>query len=168
MDAVHAALRRLRDWFLVWFVFEAAVGTAVAAYVLDGMSRHSLLRYATGGVGATGTVMAGIVVSALLLFVAWLVLEALLGLQPWARMVVLGIGWIMIVSATFNLFMLPASGELLESVVELAGGDWPLLMAVNLLTKLADLGYWAWAVYVLQTNAAVREAFLCSAPLRAR
>jgi hypothetical protein len=41
-------------------------------------------------------------------------------------------------------------------------------MAANLLTKLGDLAYWGWAVYVLQTNAAIREAFLCPATLHAR
>ena len=168
MDAVHALLRRLRDWFLVWFVVEAAVGTAAAAYVLDAMGRHSLLRYATGGVGAAGTVLAGIVASLILLLLAWAVLEALLDLQPWARIVMLVIGWITVASAALSLLLLPASAELLESVVELTGGDWPVLMAADLLTKLADLAYWGWVVYVLQTNAAIREAFLCPASLPAR
>ena len=92
MDAVHALLRRLRAWFLVWFVLEAAAGTAAAAYVLDGMGHHSLLRYATGGVGAPATILAGIVVSLVLLLLAWAVLEALIELHPWARMVMLVIG----------------------------------------------------------------------------
>jgi len=168
MDAVHALLRRLRDWFLVWFVVEAAVGTAAAAYVLDAMGRHSLLRYATGGVGAAGTVLAGFGVSLVLLLLAMAVLDALQRLQPWARMVMLVIGWITVASAALSLLLLPASAELLESVVELTGGDWPVLMAADLLTKLADLAYWGWVVYVLQTNAAIREAFLCPASLPAR
>jgi hypothetical protein len=159
MDAVHALLRRLRDWFLVWFIAEAAMGTAAAAYVLDGMSHHSLLRYATGGVGAPGTIMAGIVVSFVLLLLAWAVLEALLDIQPWARMVMLVIGWITVASAAINLVTLPASAELLESVVEFTGGDWTVLVAAGALTKLADLVFWSWVIYVLQMTPAVREAF---------
>jgi hypothetical protein len=30
MDAVHATLRHIRNWFMVWFVAEAAVATAAA------------------------------------------------------------------------------------------------------------------------------------------
>ena len=159
MDAVHALLRRLRDWFLVWFVAEAALGTAAAAYVLDGMGRHSLLRYATGGVGAPGTILAGIVGSLVLLLLAWAVVEALLDLQPWARMVMLVIGWITVASAAINLLTLPASMAFVEPVVELMGGDWTVMMAASALTKLADLAFWSWVIYVLQMTPAVRGAF---------
>jgi hypothetical protein len=159
MDAVHAVLKRLRDWFLVWFVLEAVLGTAAAAYVLDGMGRHSLLRYATGGVGAAGTVLAGIVVSLILLLLAWAVLDALRQLQPWARTVMVVIGWITVVSAALNLLVLPGSAALLEPIVALTGGDWAALTAVSALTKLADLAFWSWAVYVLQVNPVVRAAF---------
>ena len=143
MDAVHALLRRLRDWFLVWFVVEAAVGTAAAAYVLDGMGRHSLLRYATGGVGAPGTVLAGIVASLILLLLAWAVLEALLDLQPWARIVMLVIGWITVASAALNLLTLPGSMALIEPIVEVTGGDWTVLVAAGVARPSSlDLAFW--------------------------
>jgi hypothetical protein len=119
-------------------------------------------------VGAAGTVLAGFGVSLVLLLLAMAVLDALQRLQPWARIVMLVIGWITVVSAALNLLMLPASAELLESVVEFTGGDWPALMAASALTKLADLVFWSWVIYVLQMNAAVREAFLCPASLHAR
>ena len=168
MDAVHARLRRLRTWFLVWFVLEAAAGTAVAAYVLDGMGHHSLLRYATGGVSAAGTIVSGIVVSLVLYLFAAIVLQALEARQPWARMVMLVVGWLTIGSAVLGLLMLPGAAEVFGPVIALSGADWPALMAANLLTKLGDLAYWGWVVYVLQTNAAIREAFLCPASLHAR
>jgi len=168
MDAVQPTLRRIRNWFVIWFIAEAVVGTAVAASVLDSMGRQPFLRDALGGVGSAGTVLAGFGVSLVLLLLAMAMLDALQRLRPWARIAMLAIGWITVVSAALGLLMLPASAELLESVVELTGGDWPALMAVNLLTKLADLAYWGWVVYVLQTNAAIREAFLCQAPLPAR
>jgi len=167
MDAVHALLRRLRDWFVVWFVAEAAMGTAAAAYVLDGMGHHSLLRVATGGLGAAGTVLSGIVVSLALLLLAWVVLEALLDFQPWARVVMLVIGWITVAAAALNLLTLPASAALLEMVVEIMGGDWSVLVAATAVTKLADLAFWSWAIYVLQMNPAVRGAFCGPVPLPA-
>ena len=167
MNAVHALLRRLRDWFLVWFVAEAVVGTVVAAWVLDGLGRWPFLRHALGGVGAAGTVLAGFGVSLVLLLLAMAVLDALQRLQPWARIVMLVMGWITVVSAAINLLMLPASAELLESVVEFTGGDWPALVAVSALTELADLVFWSWVIYVLQMNPAVRDAYCSPAPLPA-
>lgn len=161
MDAVHAILRRLRNWFVVWFVAEALVGTAAAAYVLDGMSRRSLFGYLTGGVSAAGTVLAGLAVSLVLLLLAWVVFEALLNLKPWARVVVLAIGWITVASAALNLLMLPATWARLEPTGVLTGADWSALVAVSVPTKVADLAFWSWAIYVLQMNAAVRGAFVC-------
>jgi hypothetical protein len=160
MDAVHVVLRRLRDWFLVWFALEAVAGTAAAAYVLDAMGRHTLLRYATAGVGSAGTVVAGAAVSLLLLLLAWAVLDALLRLRPWARMVMLVIGWITAVSAAINLLVLPDSAALFGSVIELTDGDWAVLAAVSALTKTADVAFWSWVIYTLQVRPAVRDAFV--------
>ena len=161
MAAVHAILRRLRNWFLVWFVAEALVGTAAAAYVLDGMSRDGLLGHVTGGVSAAGTVLASLVVSLLLLLLACVVLHALLDLKPWARIVMLVVGWITVVSAALTLLTLPATWAQLEPMGVLAGADWSALEAVNVPAKVADLAFWSWAIYVLQVNAVVREAFVC-------
>ncbi len=161
MDAVHAILRRLRTWFLIWFVAEALVGTAAATYVLDDMSRHPLLGHLTGGVSAAGTVLAALVVSLMLLLLAWAVLGALLELKPWARIVMLVVGWITVVSAALSLLTLPATWAQLEPMGVLTGADWSALEAVNVPAKVADLAFWLWAIYVLQMNAAVREAFVC-------
>jgi hypothetical protein len=164
MDAVRAVLQRVRDWFLVWYVFEAAAGTAAAAYVLEGMSQHGLLRYATGGAGAASTILAGIVVSLLLLLLAWAVLTALLDLKPWARTVMLVIGWITVVSAVVDLLTLPGSSALLQALVGVPAGEAAALTAVSALTKGADLLFWSWVIHVLQLSPAVRDAFVCRPP----
>jgi hypothetical protein len=161
MDTVQALLRRLRNWFLVWFVAEAVTGTAAAAYVLDGMSRHSLLGSLTGGISAAGTILAGGVVSLMLFLLAWAVLEALLDLKPWARIVMLVVGWITVALAALGLLTLPGTLALREPVVVLTGADWPALVTVSVLTKAADMAFWSWAIHVLQMNAAVRAAFAC-------
>lgn len=160
MDAVGAVLRRLRGWFTVWFIGEAVVGTATAAYVVDGMRRHTLLRYATGGLNADATIAAGILGSVMVFLLAWAVLEALIDLHAWARVVLLVFGWITVVSAILNLLMLPGSSALLEPVVEVTGGDWPTLAAASVLTKTLDVAFWSWAIYTLQLDPAVRGAFL--------
>jgi hypothetical protein len=161
MDTIHALLRRLRNWFLIWFVAEAIIGTAAAAYVLDGMSRFSLLRGVMGSVSTAGTILAGAVVSLILLLLALALLKALLDLRPWARMVTLVIGWIQVASAALNLLSLPVSRALLKPMGMLTGSDWLPLVTLSVLAKAADLAFWSWAIYVLQMNAVVREAFAC-------
>jgi hypothetical protein len=159
MNVVQTALRRIRNWFVIWFIAEAVAGTAAAAYVLEGMGRQPFLRQALGGVGAVGTVLAGFGVSLVLLLLAMAVLDALQRLQPWARMVMLVIGWITVVSAALDLLVLPGGVALLESVAILGGGDWETLVAVSVLTKAGDLVFWAWVIYLLQLKPGVREAF---------
>ncbi len=161
MDAVHALLRRLCNWFLIWFVAEAIIGTAAATYVLDDLGRQLLLRYLTGGIGVTGTILAGAVVSLILLLLALAVLKALLDLRPWARMVMLVVGWITVISAALDLLTLQGTRVLLDPVVMLRRGEWLALATASVLTKAADLAFWSWAIYVLQMNGPVREAFAC-------
>jgi hypothetical protein len=110
--------------------------------------------------GAAGTILAGIGVSLVLLLLACAVIEAMLDLRPWARMAMLMIGWITVVSAAINLLALPASTALLAPLAKLTGGGWAVLVAVSVLTKAADLAFWSWVICVLQVNPAVRAAFL--------
>jgi len=161
MDAVQTTLRRIRDWFLVWFIAEAVAGTAAATWVLEGLGRQPLLRHALGGVGAAGTVLAGVGVSLVLLLLAMAVLDALQRLQPWARIVMLVIGWITAVSAALGLLSFSAASALLDSLGVLGADRSDALAAVNLLTKAADLVFWAWVIYVLQLKPGSREAFVC-------
>jgi len=72
-----------------------------------------------------------------------------------------------VAAAALNLLTLPASAALLEMVVEIMGGDWSVLVAATAVTKLADLAFWSWAIYVLQMNPAVRGAFCGPVPLPA-
>jgi len=161
MDTIHAHLRRLRRWFLSWFVARGIPGTVAAGQGLGRMSWQSLLPYVEGGFSAAGTILAGAVVSLILLLLAMAVLKALLDLRPWARMVMLVVGWITVISAALDLLVLPGTRALLDSVMRLRGGEWLVFVTASALSKAVDLAYWSWAVYVLQMNAAVREAFAC-------
>jgi hypothetical protein len=76
-------------------------------------------------------------------------------------MVMLIIGWITVASAALNLLTLPGMSALIERVMTLTGGGWLALVTASVLTQAADLAFWSWAIYVLQMNAAVREAFAC-------
>lgn len=160
MDAVHAKLARLRNWFIVWFILEAVVGTAVAAYVVDGLRYLPWPRDAGAGMSAQFTMAAGILVSAFILFLALLVFDALLDLSTWARMVLLVVGWLTVGSALLGLLLLPASLTILGSMRGLIGVHGSAMTSVDLLTKATDLAYWGWAVYALQFDPPVRNAFL--------
>lgn len=161
MDAVLATLRRLRRWFLVWFIAEAVAGTTVAVLVLDGLSRWPLVGSAIGGANASVTVLAGFGVSLVLLLLALPLLEALVALRPWARTVMLVIGWITAVSSALEMLTFPAGAALLESMEALGRGDWRVLWAAGQVTNVADLVFWSWVIYVLQIKPGVREAFVC-------
>jgi hypothetical protein len=161
MDAVQVKLRRLRNWFIAWFVVEAVAGTAAAAYVLEGMRYLPWPGHAGAGTSTEVTVTAGVLVSALLLFIALLVFDALLDLSNLARLTLLVIGWLTVGSALLGLLLLPASSAMVGSMTGLIGGHGSGLMSVNLLTKAIDLAYWGWAVYTLQVDPPVRNAFFC-------
>jgi len=164
MDPVQEKLERLRFWFVVWFVWQAALGIVTAAWVLDGLGRYAFMRHAMGGVfDAASTVVAGAMVSIGLLLLAVAVLAALLDRQAWARIVMLVIGWLTVVPGLLSLLALPISTVLLESAARLSGVDAVVLAAVNVVTKGADLLYWSWAIYVLQFTPAVRAVFLATA-----
>jgi hypothetical protein len=75
--------------FVVWFVVQSVVGTAVAAYVVEGIWQHSMFRCALGDVSVDCTVTAGILGPMLMLMLALLLLESLIELRPWARIVTL-------------------------------------------------------------------------------
>lgn len=160
MDPVQQKLERLRVWFFVWFVGQAAIGIVTAAWVLDGLGRSSILRFALGGgLGAVSTVAAGTLVSLVLLFFAGLMLAALLEREAWARIAMLVIGWLTVVPGVLSVLALPLTSTLLEPAAVLSGIDGMLLAVLNVVTKGADLLYWLWAIYVLQFTPAVRAAF---------
>ena len=165
MDAVHARLRRLRNWFVAWFVLEAAAGTAIAAGVLDGLRYLPWPQFAGAGTSAEVAVVAGIIVSVLLLFLALLVFDALLDLCGWARIVLLVVGWLTLGSALVNLLLLPGSSTLLGSMTGISGLFGSALVGVSLVTRAGDLVFWAWVIHTLQFDRAVRDAFLL-APAR--
>jgi len=160
MNAVQTTLRRLRNWFVVWFVVQAVIGTAAAAYVIEGLGRLNLFREALGHVSPGFTLASGILGSVVMLLLALLVFAALLELRPWARICLLVVGWLTVVSAVSGLVIPPGIASFVQGEAGVAGADWQRLVAANVLTKAVDLAFWAWAIYTLQFNALVRGAFV--------
>jgi hypothetical protein len=159
MDAVQMKLRRLRNWFIAWFAVEAVAGTAAAAYVLEGMRYLRWPGHAGAGTTTEVTVAAGLLVSAVLLFLALLVFDALLDLSTWARIALLVIGWLTVGSAMLNVLLLPASSAMVGSMTGLIGGHGSAMTAASLLSNAINLLFWAWAIHTLQFDRQVRDAF---------
>ena len=164
MDAVQTRLRRLRTWFVVWFVVQSAAGTVIAAAVVDGLRRFGPLRYGLGSVSAEFTIAAGVLGSLVVLGLALLVAAALLQRRPWARLVFLIYGWLAVVDAVVSLTPLSQAGGWLGSLGQISGGDWAMLQAAGTVAELIDLVSWSWVIHTLQFDATVRAAFVCPAP----
>ena len=160
MDPVRTKLRRLRNWFTAWFVVEAVAGTAAAAYVLEGMRYLPWPRHMGAASTVEFTVGAGILVSAVLLFLALLVFDALLDFSPWARLVLLVLGWLTVGSALLNLLLFRSSSALLGSLAGFGGAPGSALTAASLLSDAVNLLFWVWVIHTLQFDREVRDVFL--------
>lgn len=69
------------------------------------------------------------------------------------------VGWITVVSGVFSLLSLPVSASMARPAAPYLGADASALLAADALTKLWDVSFWGWALYVLQFRTEVREAF---------
>lgn len=158
MDTVHMALRRLLTGFVVWFVLQAVLGTAVAVLVIEGLKQHPLLSDALRSVTPDFTVASGVIGSLVLLALAIPVFMALQDLRNWARWLLLIVGWITVVGAVASLLGAGAAGSLAWAT-RATPADWLVVQMGNMVTKAIDLAFWSWLIYTLQGNPQVREAF---------
>lgn len=159
MDPVHIALHRLRTGFVVWFVLQAVLGTAVAVLVIEGLKQLPFLDDVMHGVTPDFTIVSGVIGSLVLLALAIPVFVALLDLRNWARCLLLVVGWITAAGALLSLLGLSGSAALAGSVLDLSPSDWAAIQAGTVVTKAIDLAFWSWLLYTLQMNPAVRDAF---------
>jgi hypothetical protein len=143
----------------MWFVAQSILGIALAVVVIEGLRQYPFLRDALGGVSPDLTVASGVLGTGIVLLLALLVFASLLELRPWARLVLLIVGWLTVVSAAFGLLTTPAALAWFAPDAARTGLDATLLGAVNVLTKAMDVAYWGWVIAVLQFNRAVCAAF---------
>ncbi len=164
MDAIQVTLRRIRGWFIVWFVVESAAGLAIAVYVVEGLRHHSMIGWSMAGATPEVTLISGIAVLAVLLGLAWTAFQALLRFRPWARIVILVVAWLTTADAALSLLTMPASAALLGLGLGIAAEQWSLIQTATILTKSVDLLFCSWVIYTLQFTPAVRGAFEDASP----
>ncbi len=168
-------LYRLRGIFFVYFIVKSLVGAAVA---------WSVLRLADPGQGGlmNGEIQVNfnkfqpgalllftLVVTVLILAIAWVIFGQLLQRKNWARVLLLVIGWLTVISALFTLLASPRSGELgawlSRLVPALAGMDWEKLLQYDRIQKVLELFFWGYLILVLQFDTAVRDEFFPHEPV---
>jgi hypothetical protein len=164
MNAIEVALRRIRGWFIAWYVVQSVAGLAIAVNVVEMLRHQPVIGHSLAGATPEVTLMWGIIIASLLLWLALLLLEALVRRRPWARIVMLVIAWITVIGAAVDLLTVPGAAALLGQRLNIDADGWGAIQAATVVTKTVDLLFWSWVIYTLQFTPAVRGAFEGASP----
>jgi hypothetical protein len=159
MPTALSLLRRLRTWFVVWFLAQFVIGLVSLVVLLMSAARQLGMPELAGPVAIGFAVAGSGVVAAVLLWLSWATFESLLGLKRWARLALLGGGWITLALALVNLVTIPETRTALAPYLVFTPGEWTWFAALTVVARLADLGYWPWLLYVLHHDRDVRAVF---------
>jgi len=155
-------LYRLRGIFVAYYVLKSLVGVVVAFSVLRpfAVEHDGALRGWTPGSLAFFSLM----VTAGVLALALLVFAQLLRRRNWARVLLLVLGWLAVVSAFFGLLMSSQFSDPSSWLGRVVAGldlDWEKLLAYDRVQKIFELLFWGYLISVLQFDPEVRKEF-CS------
>ena len=162
MSSPSVKLHRLRGIFVAYYVLKSLAGAMVAWSVFRTLAEERLrgLRGWTPG----GLAAFSLMVTVLILVLAWLVFSQLLLRRNWARVLLLVLGWLAILSAVFTLLtstQLSEMGAWLSRLVPGLDLDWEKLMQYDRVQKVFELLFWGYLISVLQFDPQVRKEF-CS------
>ena len=161
MSSPSVMLYRLRGIFVVYFVLKSIAGAVVAFSV---MKPYAVLR---GGSPASLAVFS-LVMAGMILLLAWLIFGQLLQRKNWARVLLLVVGWLTVLSAVFSLLALSPGSGLSSWVARLVPEmelDWGKLMRYDRAQKIFELLFWGYLISVLQFNNSVRDWFFPQEPV---
>jgi hypothetical protein len=150
-------LYRLRGVFVVYFVVKSIVGALVARSVLrPEFGTHFGWRGFPGG----PILLFSLMVAALVLLVALLIFSQLLLRKNWARVLLLVIAWLTVVSAVFSLLASAHFSEMGSWISRwLPEMDWEKLMQFDRIQKVFELLFWGYLISVLQFDPKVTQEF---------
>lgn len=165
MSSPSIKLHRLRGVFVAYYVLKSLAGGMVAWSVFRNLAADQLqaLRGWTPG----SMVVFSLLVTALVLVLAWLVFGQLLRRQNWARVLLLVIGWLAVISAVFTLLAstsFSGMGTWLSRLVPDLDLDWEKLVQFDRIQKVFELLFWGYLISVLQFDRAVRDEFFAASP----
>jgi hypothetical protein len=155
--SVTTRLRRLRGWFLVWFVVQSIIGTLTAVRVVDTLRASACLGPLMGSSPRGLDLASSVVVEAMLLGLGLWVFHGLLQRRPWARLTLLVVAWISVVGAVPSLLSMTGLGAARAWLPDMHLGG---LAAIGLVTNALNLVFWGYAIRTLQSAPDVRDAFV--------
>jgi hypothetical protein len=165
MSSTSVKLQRLRGWFVVYFLLKSVVGAVVAAIVLKPAYFQHLAGSGLGNFSNASLLAFSLMVTALILAVALIVFAQLLRLRNWARVLLLVIGWLTVISAVFSLLassQLNQMGSLMFRL--LPDLDWEKLVNFDHFQKVFEFLFWGYLIAVLQFDDEVRKEFYFQPP----
>lgn len=159
-------LYRLRGIFVAYYILKSLVGAVVASSVLRpfAVEHHGELRGWTPG----SLAFFSLLVTAGVLALALLVFAQVLRRRNWARVLLLVLGWLAVVSAFLGLLMSSQFSDMnswLGRWVADLDMDWDRLLAFDRVQKVFELLFWGYLISVLQFDNAVRAEFFPPAPV---
>jgi len=157
-------LYRLRGIFVAYYILKSLAGAVIAFSVLRPIAvGHYGLRGWTPGLLA----MFSIMVTAGVLALALLVFAQLLQRKNWARVLLLVLGWLAVISAFFGLLMTASSPDMISWLSRLVPDmnmDWEKLLQYDRVQKIFELFFWGYLIAILQFDGEVRKEYFPSEP----
>jgi hypothetical protein len=165
MSSPAIKLYRLRGWFVLYFVLKSIAGAVVAAIVLKPSHFAGLGRFGGWNFSTGSLLFFSLLVAAVILAVALLIFAQLLRRKNWARVLLLVIAWLTVISAVFSLLASAQVSDLGPWIAQwLPDMDWQKLMQYDRIQKVFELLFWGYLISVLQFDAEVRKEFFAPAP----
>jgi len=160
MSGPSVKLYRLRAIFIAYFVMKTLAGTVVAWSVLRPLAGEH-----AGSMEwpVSSLTIFSLLVAAVILVFAMLVFGQLLLRRSWARMLLLIIGWLTVISAVFSLLASSQITNLSAWIAHWAPGmdlDWEKLMQFDRVQKIFELLFWSYLISVLQIDRELRSEFV--------
>jgi len=166
MSSPASKLYRLRGWFVIYFVLKSVVGAVVAAIILKPIQHSQLGRFGWRNFSPASLLFFSLVVTAVILAIALFIFSRLLERMNWARLLLLAIAWLAVLSAVFSLL---ASAQFTAAGSWIAGRlqewDWQKLVNFDRFQKVFELLFWGYLIAVLQFDEEVKKDFFPRPPV---
>lgn len=165
MSSPAIKLYRLRGWFVLYFALKSIAGAVVAAIILKPGHFGGPGRFGWRGFSAGSLLFFSLMVAAVILAIALLIFGQLLLRKNWARVLLLVIAWLTVISAVFSLLASARISDMGPWIAQwLPDMDWQELMQFDRIQKVFELLFWGYLISVLQFDAEVRKEFFAPAP----
>jgi hypothetical protein len=161
MSSPSVKLYRLRGVFVIYFALKSIVGAVVAAIILKPAHFAGLGRSGWRGFSGGSLMLFSLMAAALILVIALLIFGQLLLRRNWARVLLLVIAWLAVVSAVFSLLASVQLSDMGSWISQwLPDMDWEKLMQFDRMQKVFELLFWGYLISVLQFDAEVKKEFM--------